>query len=101
MVDSLCHLIGLLLFGIPLLYYYVNLRWSIILCLRSEGINLSRSIYSSFVSELLCDDVLETLVILSTILFPIKSPVVSSVSWIALFKAVLSASVPDCLAWSI
>ena len=52
---------------------------SIILCLSSEGINLSLSISSSFVSELFFGEVFETLVILSAILFPIKSQVAYSV----------------------
>ena len=72
----------------------------IIFCLISEGINLPLSISSSFVSELFFGEVFETVVILSAILFRIKSPVASAVFWIALFKAVLSASVASCLAWS-
>ena len=54
------------------------------------------SVSSSVLSLLLCDsfvDFLETLVILSAILLPIKSPVASAVSWIAIFDAVFIASV--------
>ena len=40
-------------------------------------------------------DFFETLVILSAILLPIKSPVASAVFWIALFEAVFIASVVD------
>ena len=42
----------------------------------------------------------ETLVILSAILLPIKSPVASAVSWIAPFEAAFIASVVDLLALS-
>ena len=52
---------------------------------------------SSYASELFFGEVFETLVILSAILFPIKSPVASAVFLIALFEAVSSASVADCL----
>ena len=61
---------------------------------------LSLSIFSSFVSELFCGEAFENLVILSAILFTIKSLVVSAVFWIALFEALLSASQADFLAWS-
>ena len=73
MVDLLYDLISLIFFDIPLLYYYIiilildhqkfssfNLRPSIILCLSSEGISLSLSISSSFVSELFFGEVVET-----------------------------------------
>ena len=53
-------------------YYYVNLRSSIIFCLCSENVYLSLSISSSFVSGLYFCEVFETLVIKSTILFPIN-----------------------------
>ena len=46
-----------------------------------------------------CVKISETLlVILSTILLPIKSPLTYSILLISLFEAVLSASVADCLA---
>ena len=44
-------------------------------------------------------DVSETLVVLSAMLLPIKSPVAFALSWIALFEEVLSASIADGLAW--
>ena len=69
-----------------------------ILCLSSGDIFLFLGIYSSFVSELFLGETFETFVILSAILFPIKSPVASTVFWIDLFEGVLSASVGDCLA---
>ena len=43
-------------------------------------------------------DFFETLVILSTIFLPIKTPVASAVFWTALFEAVFIASVVDILA---
>ena len=65
------------------------------------GVTISTS---SFISPLLCnsfgDFFLETLVILSAILLPIKSPVASAVFWIALFEAVFIASAVDFLALS-
>ena len=59
--------------------YYFILSSSIIFCLSSGDIHLSISISSSFVSESFCGDFFETLVILSAILFPVKSPVASAV----------------------
>ena len=52
---------------------------------------------SSFVSLFFecAEGFLETLVILSAILLPIKSTVASAVFWIALFAAVFIASVAD------
>ena len=47
--------------------------------LYSGDIYLSLSVSSSFVSELFFGEVFEPLVILSAILFPIKSPVASAV----------------------
>ena len=49
-----------------------------IFCLNSRDLYFSLSI-SSFVSKLFCGEVFEDLVILSAILFPIKSPVASAV----------------------
>ena len=61
-------------------YYYINLRSPIIFCLSSGEIYLSLGISSSsFVSELFCSEVFEIPVILSAILFPMKSPVASAV----------------------
>ena len=83
------------------MYYYINLRSSIISCLSSRNIYLSLCISLScsiFSSELFCGEVLETFVIPSAILFLIKSPVTSAVFSVALFEAVLSAFADDCLA---
>ena len=88
MVDLVYYLINLLFFDIPLLYYYINLRSLIICYLFSRDIYLyfhislpSLLFFSSIVtaSKLFCREVLETFVILSPILLPIKSPVASSV----------------------
>ena len=89
---------SLLLFDIPLLCYYINLRSSVIFCLCSRNIYL----FSSFVtlSKLFCGEVLETFVILTTFLLPIKSPVPSSVFFfflISLLEAGLNTSLADCL----
>ena len=56
------------------------------------------SISSSFCECNSLGDFFETLVILSAILLPIKSPVASAVFWIALFEGVFIASVVDFLA---
>ena len=56
------------------------------------------SISSSFVSELFCGRVFEPHVILSASLFPIKSSIASADFSIALFEAVLRASVADYVA---
>ena len=73
------HLSNLLVFGIPLLYYYINLNSSIICCLSCGDIYLSFgiSLLASFDSKSL--DFFETLIILSAISFPIKSPVAPAV----------------------
>ena len=79
MVDLMYCLAYLLLFDIPLLYYYINLKSSIIFCVSSGDIYLSSviSLSCSFVtvSQLFCDKVFETFVILPSILLPIKLPV--------------------------
>ena len=78
MFDLVYYPTNLIFFDIPLLYYCINLRSSIIFCLSPEdiylslGISLSRSFLS--VPEFFCREVLETFVILSGILLPIKSP---------------------------
>ena len=74
---------NLLLFDIPLLYCYINLRSSITFYLSSGDtcLSLDISLLSSFVfvSEYFCSEVFETFVILSAILFPIKSPIATAV----------------------
>ena len=83
MVGSVYYLKNLLFFDIPLLYYYINLRSSIIFFLSTGDIYLSLdiSLLCSFltVSKLFFSDVLETFMILSAILLPVKSPVASAV----------------------
>ena len=69
MVDLVYYLTSLLFFVIPLLYYYINLRSSIIFPLFPGDIYLSLSCSissASFVTvpKLLCDKFLETFVIL-------------------------------------
>ena len=83
MVDSLYHLISLLFFYFPLLYYCTiifNLRLSIILCLSSGDVyfSLGISLSCSFatVSELFCCEFCEIFVILLSI----KSLVASAAS---------------------
>ena len=51
------------------------------------------SFASLFCERNFVEDIFETLVILSAILLPIKSPVASAVFWITLFEAVFIASV--------
>ena len=87
-----------------IVYYYINLRSLITFCLCSGDIYLSLCISlssSMILSKLFCGQDFESFLILSAILFPIKSPVVSTDFWIALFEAVLSASVENCLTLSI
>ena len=83
---------------LTLIYTYVlgtNLNSSIICCLSFVDMYLSFlegssfCIYFCFVICSFLVNFFETLVILSAILLPIKSPVASAVFWIALFEAVL------------
>ena len=105
MVDLFHCQTNLLFFGIPLLYYHTNRNSWINCCLSSGDMHLFlRVAFSTFFSvSLFCKYLVgffETLVILSVILLPIKSPVASAVFWIALFEAVFIASVVDFLALS-
>ena len=59
--------------------------------------NLVFFVSLSIVSELFCGKLLESFVILSVILLPVKSPVPSAVFLTALFEVVLTESVADCL----
>ena len=81
MIDLVYYLKNLSFFDIPLLYYYINLRLSIIFCFCSRDIciYLGISLSCSFVivSELFCGELLQTFVILLAILLPIKSTVAS------------------------
>ena len=83
MVDLVYCLANLLFLDIPLLYYSINIRASII--------------YVSL-SDLFCLGLFDIFVILSAILFRIKLPVASAVFSITLFEIVLSATVADYLA---
>ena len=105
MVSLMHCLRNSLFFDIPLLYYYTNLKSSIICCLFSGDMYLSFGASDSSLASLFCEhnfaeDFLETLVIFSAILLLIKSPVASAVYWIALFEAVFIATVVDFFALS-
>ena len=102
MVNLMHCLTNLLFFNIPLLYHYTSLNSSIICCLFPGDMYLSFGVSDSSLTSLFCGflDFLETLVILSAILLPIKSPVASAVFWIALFEAVFIASAVDFFALS-
>ena len=95
------HRLSHLLFSVFHLYYYTNLNSSIICCLSCGDIYLSFciSLLASFdCNSVECnsfEDFFNVLVILSEILFAIKSAVASAVLWIALFEAVFIASVSD------
>ena len=67
-------------------YYYIHVRSSIILCLSSGNIYLSRSIPSLILTELCCGKLLETPVILLAVLLAIKSSVASTVFFLAFFN---------------
>ena len=79
-----------------------NFNSLIICCLSSEDMYLFlwAVISTSSLLLFLLLDFFETLVILSAILLPIKSPVASAVFWIALFEAVFIVFVVDFLALS-
>ena len=80
MVDSMHCLTDLLFSDIPLLYYYTNLNLSAICRLCFGDICLSFGIsYSILTASKLFYVVVETFVILSAILLPIKSPVASAI----------------------
>ena len=99
MVHLMHYLTNLLLFDILFLYCYSNFNWSIICCLFSGDMYLyfGASI-SSFCNS--SGKFFETLVNLSAIVLPIKSPFASDIFWTALFKAVFIATVVDFLAQS-
>ena len=82
MVDLTYCLTNLLFFDIPSLYHYTNFNSSIICDLFSGDIYLSLGISISSLASSFCEcleDFFVTLVILSAILLPIKSPVASAV----------------------
>ena len=85
------YLTNLLFFDIPLLYCYTNLSSWIVCCLSYGDMYL---FFGTFIL-LFCNslrDFFETLVILSAILLPIKSPVACAVFSITLFEAAFIAS---------
>ena len=88
MIDLVYYVTSLLFFDIPILYYCIVLRSLIIICLSFGYINLSLGIYLSSllitfsfvtVSALLRGKVLETLVISTANILPVKSRVFSTV----------------------
>ena len=99
MIDSIYYIKSLLFFNIPLFYYHIDLRSSVICCLLSGdiyfGIFIDFSFVCELISELFCD---EYFVILLTISLPIKSPVPSAVFSIIVFETVIRAFVADYLA---
>ena len=58
MINFVYYLTNSLFFDIPLLYYYINLRSSVVFCLSTRDIDLSLDIYLScpflIVSKLFC-----------------------------------------------
>ena len=84
-------------FDIPLLWYYISFRSSIIFCLSSGKIyfSLGISLLCLFliVFELFCGEFVETFIILSATLLPIKLRDYYAIFWITIFKVVLSPSV--------
>ena len=87
MVDLVYYLTNLLFFNIISIYYYINLRLSIIFCLSSGdiylslGISIGISLSCSFatVFKLFCCQFIENPVTLLEMLLPISSPVASVV----------------------
>ena len=77
-----------LFFDIPLLYFYTSLNSSIICCLFAGDMYLSFGASDSSLASLFCG-FLETLVILSAILLPIKSPVTSAIFRLLFLKQFL------------
>ena len=81
--NSVNDFITNIFFDIPLLYYYFNLRSSIISCIFSGGLYLSLGIFLSFSftlssSEFFCCKFFENFEILLAMLLPIKSAVASA-----------------------
>ena len=82
MIDLVYCLKHLLYFDISLMYYYINIRSSMIFCLSSRDIYLSFGMFLSCsfltICKLFCSKVLAFFVILSVILLPIKWPAASA-----------------------
>ena len=103
MVDLVYCLKNLLFFGISLLYYYINLRSSILFCLCFGGLHLTyffvRLYIFWFISNCFriilwwsCQDFCNFICKFVSSCFCCFQ--------IVLLEAVLSASVADCLTWS-
>ena len=99
MVDLVCCSTDLLFFDIPLINYYINFNRQVFF-LEIFLLVFLYILFFSNVSELFCSKFLETFVILSAILLPIKSTVASAVFLFAFLMAVLSGSAADYLVWS-
>ena len=88
-ITTQLFVLNVLVFEIPLLYYYFNLKSSIISCLFSTDIYTSLGIlfiiliYNCFRIILLW---IFNLLILLEILLPVKSPVASAVFWITFWS---------------
>ena len=91
----------LLLLDIPLLYYYINFRLSIIFCLFSGNIyiylSLDFSLSFSFVTdfELFCCKLFETFVVLSVVILAIKFIIFDIV--LLLYYTNVRSSITFCL----
>ena len=103
MVDLVYCLTNLLFFDIPLLYYYINLRSLIILSFFWRYI----SFFRYFFIMLICNCFWIILLWIFWIFCnPISNFITNQIScfccffWIAIFEAVLNASLAYCLAWS-
>ena len=84
-------LIDLLLFNIPIFYYYSYLNLSRMCCPFSRNIHLSFGISVSL-SNLFCWEVFQSFVMLFEILFPIRLTVASVIFSLGFFEAVLFKS---------
>ena len=96
MVDLVCGSTDLLFFDIPLINYYINFNRQVFF-LEIFLLVFLYILFFSNVSELFCSKFLETFVILSATLLPIKSPVASAVFLFAFLMPVLSGTAADYL----
>ena len=102
MFDLVCFRINFLFYDIPLIYHSNKLRSSIICCLFSEdiyifvGISIEFSSVCESVSELVSDAFV--LILLVILYYESNQQFLQLFFSIALFEAVLSASLEDYLA---
>ena len=107
MVDLIYYLTNLLFFDILLLYYYVNVRVSIVFLLFLRYIAFCRYF---FIMLSICYFIYNCFwIILWRSLWGVSNFISDFISnqitrclccfWITLFEAILSASVRDCLTW--